>query len=713
MYSDKIVERRIGEYQRSTGRRLRQVDVGRVRSIVHYLEGKVGDSGKPVRPPVTAELAAFIENERAMCKASFRYWAERYAFIEYRVGRGGVDLFKPLESQLLLLEKLAIEEEKMWERKDQGDSKFLGLCFMIHKARQLGFTTLCQLLLLHLQIFYSEYRSLSASVDEKKTGDMHDKWRLAYSRLPHWMQTPITSSEKNSGEKLANGSYSAMQEFSQKSGLGQGMTWSACHFTEVAAVPDDYCKEQIQNHFFPSLADTIRVIAFMESTAQGSGNWWHQTWQLVDAGLGGRWRPAFVPAYAEPLRWSRPFVPDNWKADADTLAYEQKIISTSPKYMNGRTVRPDPRHLVFWQEERELAIKTGTLNLFLANYCVTPEESFQYSQGGAFNPLIITSISNRIDKPAVAYELVSTPSQRQAVRERMNVDRGAPRILTAGPIDLVPVHTTPRDEKDPRGLILLFEPPRIDAVYSIGADPAVGIVGWDRRYRSDTKEELERDNAVASGWYRDSRTGLTTQAFEFAGPISAREFAKYLYALAKLYAGAAGPDRGAQVIIELNNGGTEVQNVLTNDYRFYSLWQRIKSDGMQTKQLEQWGWISTLQSVQELWVYGKDVIEQPVMPIRPQSTFLMEEMGLCRWDPLRRRGEVPEGSGKHDDRVSAMLFALWQLRGFVPMGTYGELARQIANTQHRSGLDFQQMDIASLDEYNDAVDAWHNRILYG
>lgn len=713
MYSQKIIQRRIDAYERDTGKRLRVIPIDRARSITHYLEGKLNIKGERVRPSLTSEFAAFIENERAMCKASFLYWAERYAFIEYRIGHGGTDLFKPLESQYLLLEKMAAAEEENWARKDAGDLKFLGICFMIHKARQLGFTTLCQLLLQHLELFYSETKGLSASVDDQKTIDMHTKWDMVYSRLPYWQKVVITSQEKDRGKWLANGSYAALQDFAQKGGLGQGNTWTALHLTELSSVDDEYLKRQVDNNLLPALADTLRVIAFMESTSQTAGNWWHQRWLQVDSGRGGRWRPAFIPSYAEPGRWSRPFVPEGWEPNDETKKYAEMVVRTSPKYMNGRTVRPSREHLLWWEEERQIAIDTGTLHLFLANYCATPEESFQYAEGGAFGPVILQAIENRVDCPAVAYELVDTPAKREAVRGRMRTEKDAPRVISAGSIDLVPIHTTERDEKDPRGIVLLFEPPRLDVVYSGGADPAVGIAGWNRIFRNDTQEELNRDNSCASGWYRDPKTGLILQAFEFAGPYSPRDFAKYLYALGKAYSGANGPERGLSWIIETNNGGVEVQNVMMNDYRYYSMWQRTKSDGVKTKQLDAWGFVTTQQSKQELWVYAKDIIEQPAMPVRPRSHFLFHEMHLARWDPLKRTGAVPEGNGQHDDRIMAMLLALWQLRTFMPVGSYGELAKSIASASKRSGIDFQQMDIATMDEYNDAVDTWYERVNRG
>lgn len=711
MYSPQIIDRRIAAYERAENFRLREVPVERVRGIVTYLEGRVNSKGDLVRPPLTPELSAFIQNERAMCKANFLYFATRYVHIESRIGHGGIEVFKPLESQLMLLEKMARDEAEQWERKDLGDTKFDGLCYIIHKARQLGYTTFCQIALLHRDLFYSDFKNITASVDDQKTQDTHGKWDLAYNRLPYWLQTAIVAKEKDRGKWLANGSYCALQDFSQMGGLGQGMTWSGVHLTELAAVDDAYCKEQVQNHFLPSLADTIRTLGFMESTAQGAGNWWHVTWEQVDAGRFGRWRPCFVPCYAEPQRWSVPYVPEGWEPDDDTKAYAQQIELTSPKYMNGRTVRATKEHLFWWERERKVAIETGTLNLFLANYCATPEESFQHASGGAFNSLIITQLDKRIDVNPIAYELVSTAQQRQAVRERINNDPDAPRIMSAGKFDLVPVHTTPRDVIDPRGLILLFEPPRHDINYSLGVDPAGGIVGWLRQFRNDTDEELRRDNAVASGWYFDPQKQLYVQAYEFAGPIAPREFAEYIYALGKVYCGAAGPDRGAQAIIELNNGGVEVQNRLINDFQYYSLWQRTNFNGVEEKHLNQWGWQSTIKTVPHLWVAGKDLIEQPSLPVRPRSRYLIKEMGYARWDEVRMRGEAL--SGKHDDRVSAMLFALWQLRGYQGSDSYAQTRRNVADKAKRLDLSFAQMDIAGADEYAATLDEWYNKVLYG
>lgn len=710
MYAESIIARRVANYEQATKTKLREVPLSRVVEIKAYLEGHINAKGEPVRPTITPELRSFISNELAMCKSSFIYWARRYATIEFRVGHGGIGLFTPLESQMVLLEKMAMDEVDMWYRKDQGDTHFAGLCYIIHKARQLGFTTLCQLLLLHLNIFYSNYKSLSASTDDQKTQDMHGKWVLAYNALPYWMKTPIEGRSKDRGKWLVNGSYCALQDFAQEGGLGQGMTWSGLHMTELAKVDDAYCTDQIQNHLLPSLADTIRVVAFMESTAQGADNWWHKIWKQVDAGNFGRWHKCFVPAYAEPNRWSRGHVPLGWEPSEETRKYGEEIERTSHKYMNGQTITPTRNHLLWYEEERQIAIDTGTYNLFLANYCVTPEESFQHSEGGAFNSLVVSSLKNRCDKPAVAYELVTTAAQRQAVRERRE-ESG--RTIAGGLGDLVPVRTTPRDVSDPRGLIMLFEPPRIDVVYSIGIDPAGGIVGWDRRFRSDRPEELRRDNAVISGWYRDPATGLLVQAFEFAGPIAPREFAVYAAVLGRVYSGANGPEMGATLIVEANagGGGMEVQNVLVNDLKYYNLWQRTKFNGAGFKQIDQWGWQSTMQSKQQLWVVGKDLIEQPGYPVRPRSQYLIEEMIAARWDVLKLTGSA--ASDGHDDRISAMLFALWQLRGFLPIGGYGEAAKRIVDQQKRTHVEFQNMDIASAEEYAALEDAWYDRVLYG
>lgn len=713
MYSSAVTARRIAAYERQhPGVRLRRVPVPRVREIVAYLEGRPTASGSVVRPPLTAELAAFIENERAMCKADFLYWAERYAFIQYRTGSGGVDLFRAFESQLLLLRRLAIDEEYMWARRDAGDRSFDGLLYFIHKSRQLGFTTLCQLLLLHRVLFYADYKTLSASLDDQKTQDTHAKWALAYSRLPWWMQTRIESRGKDRGKWLANGSYCALQDFSQSAGLGQGNTWDAFHLTEVAAVPDEYCQQHLENHFFAAVPMSFRAMGFLESTAQGRDNWWHRKFMRAWQHTYDRWRGIFIPWYAESSTYSRPDIPAGWQPLPDTLAHRDAVERTSPEYV-GRSVRLTPEQMYWWETKRESYRIDGALAYFYTNYCATIDESFQFVAHSAFNSERIIALSDRVDRTPLAYELITDRADFTRLRGAQRIDTSRNSLVVGGDAaELVPLLTTERDERDPRGIVMLFERPRRDVVYSIGVDTANGIVGWRRDFRTDDEEELQKDNSVASVWYHDPKTKLARQAAEIAGPIAPREFAPYVLALGRLFCGSNPPEMGAPLIIEVYPAasGAQVQQQLQYEYGYYNFFQWAVFNGLEVKETQSWGWVSSQRSVPQLWTKAKDMIEATSMPIRPQSRFLFSEMSACRWDVNRQRGFA---QGGHDDRVSAALMALWQLYNWANPIAHAQtstVATKKPGEVDALKVDFQRRDLATMDEYNAAVDDWMDRM---
>src|SRR5690348_8215507 len=61
------------------------------------------------------------------------------------------------------------------------------------------------------------------------------------------------------------------------------------------------------------------------------------------------------------------------------------------------------------------------------------------------------------------------------------------------------------DDRDPRGQLLVWEPPSDNADYIAGVDPTMGILGWNRQLRTD--EEEKHDNAAIEvfrrGLWRD------------------------------------------------------------------------------------------------------------------------------------------------------------------------------------------------------------------
>ena len=87
----------------------------------------------------------------------------------------------------------------------------------------------------------------------------------------------------------------------------------------------------------------------------------------------------------------------------------------------------------------------------------------------------------------------------------------------------------------------------------------------------------------------------------------------------------------------------------TNFYR----WQYFDT-GQQTERRNDEGWYSNRQSVQHLWTRGLRYLQRKQVILR--SPYLVEELADCSMDLIKLRGQASTG---HDDRVTALLLAIW------------------------------------------------------
>lgn len=224
----------------------------------------------------------------------------------------------------------------------------------------------------------------------------------------------------------------------------------------------------------------------------------------------------------------------------------------------------------------------------------------------------------------------------------------AAQTFRVGNFDIVPCDV---DDRDERGLIWMYEPPRPNAVYVIGCDPTVGITGWHRTLR--TRDDHLTDNAAIEV----IRCGNPdVQVAEYAAPIDAIDVAAPLNLLGRLYAGS-NEDGQAQVIVEAQPGpGLSTIRELINTFGYQNLWRWTYIDTYVPKQSVAYGWYSSRRSRQMLWMKGLHYIARH--QFLPRSPYLIEEMTDCTPDNF---GEVTARAKgrRHDDRVVATLLALW------------------------------------------------------
>jgi len=205
-------------------------------------------------------------------------------------------------------------------------------------------------------------------------------------------------------------------------------------------------------------------------------------------------------------------------------------------------------------------------------------------------------------------------------------------------------------DKDPRGIIWLWEPPRANSTYVLGCDPTVGLVGWDRALRvtDDVKVDNGAIEVIRIGADRDY------QVAEYAAPVDPEELADVVNALGRLYSGN-NEDGQALAIVESNNSGLLTIRRMLNDHGYLNqfVWKYL--DSAYPKPTHSLGWYATPKSVQLLWVRSSRHILKGRLEIR--SPWLVEEMTDAEVDPDRMTAKAIYG--RHDDRMRAMNLAIW------------------------------------------------------
>jgi len=385
MYSQKIIDDQQGRLEKRLGFKLTRYPLDKVEAWVAHLDAAYDNDKKLLRRALTPEEDRFILNETLLSTIDYLYHAERYHIIEQdAMEGGGLARFKPWESQKIILRKLAEWQEEDYDRLARKEIA-IGVLIAIHKARQLGATAIGRSLLMHRLTTAKNVRGISASVDEDKKMELYTRDKTILNNLPWWLQPEIKYDEK--GAHIHFGKLSSKvlyQVGSQKSGVGQGRQFDVIHLTECASWPYPLT---IENDLYPTIPRAASTLCILESTAQGRVNWWHDFTERIRIKGSYRWRYLFIPWYAEEKKY-RFTPPAGWKPSDIAILHAKKVHETSPEWI-GRAVMLSPEQLYWWESERGDAVKRGVLNIFLTNYCATPEESFQHTSSSAFSPEIL------------------------------------------------------------------------------------------------------------------------------------------------------------------------------------------------------------------------------------------------------------------------------------------------------------------------------------
>lgn len=271
-----------------------------------------------LRDPTPAEQR-FIRNEIQMCACDADYWLTRYAYI-----RDETNTIRRFQWRIPQRAAFYVIQ----------DMEALGKSIEIQwlKGRQLGVSTIIELLLTHRVLFGYGINAVVASIDTDKSAKMAGMIDLAVLMCPWWLK-PTEGEPTKKGKVLTweNQCSISIQSGNQMSGIARGNTPTCVHLSELADFADP--ADLVEASLFRAVHPSPKVFMNLESTGNSNVGWWADTWRFNKANwhVGkSRLRPVFLPwfmgidIYPMPT-WLRDHpVPRGWKPCEETLAHANK-----------------------------------------------------------------------------------------------------------------------------------------------------------------------------------------------------------------------------------------------------------------------------------------------------------------------------------------------------------------------------------------------------
>ncbi len=401
------------------------------------LANAVNAKGEPTRALSSAE-STFIIHEQLLCALDFRYWGERYATVAKESAES--EPLTPLwASQELFLAHVGKLEE---ERRDQGHPD--GLMFNVLKARQLGISTLSEVILAHRVTTQPSTRGLVAADVEDQSKYMLSMAELVVKHLPWWLKpqaaTPMTQGRQITYQLGTSSSFlrsfwgkssrGGMQDDQKERGnLGRGKTFNAFHLSELSTWERP---KQIEDGFMPGVPRRPRTFGVFESTAKGRHDWWHGWWEKGEQGL-SRCANVFIPWYIEPDKYWLP-VPEGWEPLPTTKQHAEEVERDSPRWCLGQTHRLTPEQQYWYEATRRSydAAETGLeftsdgsrVATFYEEYPATPRDAFQHAGVSIFSEKVLERMKT-YERPPVAICEVMPAKDIALLKEWERVEKKA------------------------------------------------------------------------------------------------------------------------------------------------------------------------------------------------------------------------------------------------------------------------------------------------
>jgi hypothetical protein len=479
---------------------------------------------------------------------------------------------------------------------------------IILKARQMGFSTFTEGLIFNDTATTPLKNSQIVAHEDSASQNLYQMYKTFYENLPPEL-TPMTK-YSNSQELLFENPTPDIDEKRKNPGLqsrvkvasarnvntGRSSTIHNLHASEVAFWQD---AKTLMTGLMQTIPDSPNTMVIIESTANGVGGWFYETWQQAVRGE-NEYIPVFFPWF-ELNEYSKPF---------DSLEEREDFINNV--------------NMVFTNEKGE-EIRTEEYELMVTH-------SLTYEQLNWRKYTIRNKCNNDIDQ--FNQEYPATPDEAFIASGRPRFSAGSIKKFLKKCVEgergyIVEDSSGVHFVKDPKGYVEIWEYPKEDRFYCIGADVAEGLEKGDY---SDARVGSDDFNVWAS-WH---------------GHIDPDLYGDELVKLAKFY-------NNAYIGVERNNHGlTTLKAIQRKEY--WNIYFQKTYDKIADKISQTIGWLTSNRTkplmidklaefIRENWLGCKD------------KMFWME----CLTYVIDDRGATNAQEGCYDDTVMATALLLQML----------------------------------------------------
>jgi hypothetical protein len=630
------------------------------RAKLYQIHDEQGALRPELRPNgLFPEEARFITNEQLLCMLDFVYWAERYAYIVNQFG--DKVLFKANIAQSIYIDVLAEMEE-------------MGIALMIQalKARQLGITTISELIIAWRSTFYP-VTAVVASSDPDKSQKMAKIMDYVWDNMPFYLLPPRMPWRRARDTKAVRYRAGELVEFpqidsaisiqwgNQTTGICRGTTPKLAHLSEVAEF--ERPEELIDASLIRAMHENPKMFLCLESTAMGKDNWWWRTWNFNVENWPGAARlyPLFLPWYVGtdlyptetylrknplPLDWDIPEYVLKHASNAKQFVKDNPLLR---KHL-GAEWEMSKEQMWYYHVNRKEHVAKGTLTDWYKELPSNPDEAFQVSGTSILDAELIAEYRDSCARPLGAFLVdgPEVPSQLKFSHLNVNMIKDLPPIPCTRDYCLRPISIERYPMIDYENKVLVWEWPESNEEYAVGVDTGEGVGG---------------DSTVIEVIRKGSPDRHAAQVAEFSSnKANAFEAWPLVWALANFYSVPVnGEMRHAKVVVECEKNGESINMELRKRGWPGSAFHIRHRPGRRQINL----------AAEKLLGWKTDSLTRPIMldflltAIKEKwldlnSPRLIDELDSL-WLNEKRGSRIEHRPGHHDDRVFALGIALYSI----------------------------------------------------